>query len=68
MCHFVHVKSGKKIEILVVTYNHRHKIMKHFKILAWFDSKVLHEIYYSNIVFQLPQNMPNDLRCRILGN
>ena len=45
--------------------------MKHLKILLWFDS--LQAKWYmksskKDIVYELPHELPNDLRLRILGN
>ena len=57
--------------IFVVTYNYGYKIRKHFKTLLWFDSLQVKWYMKSgakSIVYELPHELPNDLRLRILGN
>ena len=45
--------------------------MKHFKILVWFDSPQVKWYMKSStkdIAYELPYELPNDLRLRILGS
>ena len=65
------IYQGSKYASVWVCYNHVHKIMKHFKILAWFDSPQVMWCMKSitkNIEHELSYKLPNDLRLRILGN
>ena len=55
------------------TYNHGHKIMKHFRILVWFDSSQVKWYMKSStknlyIVYELPHRFPNYLGLRTIGN
>ena len=57
---FINVKVCK-------TYNGAHKIMKHFRVLVWFDSPQVKWYMKSstkNIVYELPHELPNDLRLK----
>ena len=52
-------------------YNGRYKIMKHFKILVWFDSpqvKWHRKSSTKSIVYELPHEFPSDSKLKILGN
>ena len=52
-----------------VSDNSGHKIMKHFKILVWFDSsQVVHEIYYKKHCIRVTStNLRLSLRTKDLS-
>ena len=64
----------KKIEFLylvILFYNPGHNILELYNILLqirFTTSKRKFDIQYSNLVHELPHELPNNLRLRILGN
>ena len=53
------------------TYNHFHNILRLFDVLPTFISREVKRcaiIYHKHGIFELPDELLNDLRLRILGN
>ena len=53
------------------TYNHFHNILRLFDVLPTFISREVKRcaiIYHKHGTFELPDELPNDLRLRILEN
>ena len=68
-CVTVHTAAGNKAHF--VTYNPGHNILAPFNNLADVLIPQVKRYLISNIttlVHELPQELPNDLRLRILGN
>ena len=52
-------------------YNHFHNILRLFDVLRNFTfttSETMDDITYKHGIYELPHELPNDLRLRVLGN
>ena len=58
--------------LIFCSYNHFHNILRLFDILPTFpftaSVKRCAIIIYNQVMYELPHELPNDLRLRILGN